>query len=360
MWLYLFLTIVVTVISFPINNNKRKQFLLRFGNNLIITRNIRYDICFFLVFMILAFFSAARYGIGVDYNGYLGHIKLIQNGNHHYMEIGFKTIVKFFQKYTKDAKIVISFCGIITVFFFVKAIWEQSDRIAESVFLFLSWGYYFLTYNTVRNYLALSIVLFAIKYLVQERKILFILWVLFASCFHKSALISIPIYCICNNHWKKYHYLIIIMITIVALFLRNPLRSLAFYFYPEYEGSVYDTGRVSYLNVLKGCFVIFICLLSYKNVENDRLNRLYFNLNVCSLCFYIGMYWVPEISRIGFYMNTTSIMLLPRVLNRLKNEKSCYLVKCFVYIISVCLLVLLCKNFYDDTIQLLPYKSWLF
>lgn len=316
--------------------------------------------CFIPVFIFLAFFAAIRDDCGCDYNSYVNHIISIQSGKLNYMEPGFQEVVRQFNKINDNPRLVIIFFGVLTTFFYLLAIWNQSTNKALSVFIFLSWGYYFMTYNTIRNYFALSFVLCTLPLLVKKKHLLFILLILFASLFHKSALFCIPAYYLANRlTLKRKHILPLVALTFVLLFLERYLRTYAFLLYSTYEGSDFDTGRISVLNILKAVLAIALYLLYRKRVRGDKLCKLYFNLNVFALILYTGVYWIPEISRLGFYLNASVIFLVPRILGRLspKNRKQ---LRILFYLGSALLFVLLLHQFSSETTRLLPYKTWLF
>ena len=316
---------------------------------------------FLFVFIILASFSSIRDGVGCDYDSYVNHIVKIQSGLPNYMEPGFQFLVRFLADYNDNPRIVIIVIGVLTCFFYLKSIWDQSSDKVMSVFLFLSWGLYFLAFNTVRNYFALAIVFYAIKHLLSNKNFLFILWVVIASFFHMSAIICIPLYYLGKKITLRKGYIpIIIGVIIILLLLQVPIRSLSFSIYPSYEGSDYDTGRISYFNILKAIFIIGLCLKFKQSVYNDPLCRFYFNLNVFALILYIGVYWLPEISRIGFYMNMTVIFLIPRLLKNIDSRKLRRQLSSIVVGVSLIIFILLLFQFSSETTRLLPYKTWLF
>ncbi|WP_447406701.1 EpsG family protein [Clostridium perfringens] len=330
------------------------------GNNERSRKLDRHRISFVVTFFILSTFSAIRDGVGCDYESYVLHILNIQSGNKSYMEEGFQKVVIWASKIDQNPRLVIIIFAILTCFFYIKAIWDQSTNRLFSVFIFLSWGYYFLTFNTIRNYFALAVVLYSIKFLDKNKYIKFIFFVIVASFFHKSALVCIPIYLLAKRKYSIKYVPFIILITVLAILLKEYLREFLFIFYPGYMGSAYDVGHVSYLNIIKAVLVIILCAINYKNIKNDSLSRFFFNLNVLSLVFYIGFYWTPEISRIGFYMNATSIFLIPRVIDNFKKIKSKTIVYSVVIVFSIILFFLLMNQFQEITTRLLPYKTWIF
>ncbi len=314
---------------------------------------------FWLVAGLLGFFSAVRYRIGIDYEAYEYHIDLIQKHVPHYMETGFQKLVLVLSEISAEPVFIIMIVGIATTWFFVSAVWEQSENICMGIFLFISWGYYFLTYNTIRNYFALALVLYAIRFIERDKKLAFIFTVLLAASIHKSALVCIPLYLLADLKWKKVYYLLLVSGTGFTLAAKKYIRKLVFLFYAQYESGIYDTGRISYMNIVRSLGVVFLCASFFNIIKKDRMNRMYFHLNLFSLAFYTGMYWVPEISRIGFYMNATSIFLLPRVLSDVSNREKRNVIKVILYAGSMVLFIALCSGFYGETIRILPYRTWL-
>lgn len=338
-----------------IQRKKRKRFWL-------------FDIGFWFTFSILAFVSAIRDDVGCDYYSYVRHIDVIQRGLDNYMEPGFQFVVRKLAEYDYNPRYPIILIGVLTCLFYVKSIWDQSTNRLLSVFLFLTWGLYFFTFNTIRNYFAIAIVFYGIKYLLSDKKfffindkIVFISLVLFAALFHFSILFSLPIYLLAYFiNLKKGHIPYIIIAIIIMLFMQIPLRSVAFYFYDSYEGGAFDTNRVSYLNIIKAIFIIGVCLKYKKIVYADRFLKFYFNLNVFAFMLYVGVYWLPEISRIGFCLNMTVMFLLPRLIHSIKERSSRDELTTMVVISSLVLFVLLLNGFYSESNRTLPYKSWLF
>lgn len=356
--MYLYTSILI--ISYLITRGTKaiEGYQLTYGpiKSRITIRSLGFLVCF----VFLAFFSAIRDGVGCDYNSYVRHILNIQAGNFSYMEIGFQKAVLLLEKVDTNPRFVIIVFGVLTCFFYLKAIWDQSDDVAFSVFIFLSWGYYFLTFNTLRNYFALAIVLFSIKYLISNQNLKFIIFVIFASLFHKSALVCIPLYYLAKLKFNKKHIFLFAGIIMVCLVGRGVISGVVYRIYPGYLNSLYDTGRISYLNILKALLVLAIGAFYYTSIEDDELGRFYFNLNTFSLVFYVGMYWLPEISRIGFYMNATTILLLPRLVNNIQDSKSRAAMRFVLAALSIVLFILLMVQFSAKTTRLLPYSSWLF
>ena len=354
MIIYICLITAVTICLFLINN-KRKIVTIKFSGLLQYRKHIN---GFWITFLTLSFFSAIRDGIGIDYESYIRHIQLIQNDQPSKMEIGFKALVKVMMRINDDPKIVIIVLSIVTVFFYCLAIWNQTDDYKDAVLIYLTWGIYFLSFNTIRTYLALALCLYSIKY-INTNKFKFIAIICLASMFHKSTLIAIPLYLIANIKWDELMYVISTIAIPVLLLSKSFIRKVVFYIYPYYEGTVYDSGRVSWANIIKGFFIVGIGIICYSYVKKDEMNRFYFKCNVLALVVYIGIYWLPEISRIGFLLNATSLFLIPNLIISVDSAEKRKTLKILLYSFSIIIFVLLCREYAKPTLRVLPYRTWL-
>lgn len=310
-------------------------------------------------FGILILFSALRDGIGIDYVVYIEQFYIINNDYPSYMEPGFKLLIHIVSLLSNNPRWVVIIMGLFTCVFYFIAIAKMSKNPPLALFIFMTWGYYFFTFNTVRNFFAYSLVLVSIIFLAKGKffKVVFI--ILLASMFHKSALTCIPLYLLSKFDFARKYLLLIIFGVMGGLLFQNEIRELFFIFYGGYEGSAYDTSRISYMNIVKELAILGMAVLFYKHVKNDEVNRICFNLNVFALIFYVGFYYTPEISRIGYYMNSTCIILIPRLLAEINNQKTRMILTSFLFLGSCVAFYLLMRGWYSETILLLPYKTWL-
>ncbi len=322
----------------------------------------------FAIYALLAGVSACRIAVGNDYWVYRDNFKLIYQSRIVASEFGFNAIVYGMQKlfgYDNYLPIFALF-SFVTVFFFVKALHDQAENYVFSLFLLLAGGYYFQSLNSVRYYLALAMALFAAKYVLRGEYLKFILWILAGAMFHKSILLVIPVYLVAillaKATLKVYHYALLGAAGLsVICFGKNLLRWIIFKIYPYYENSAFDNGSLSYANIAKTLAVLILCLLCYqKSLREDVMNRFYFFLQLCALMVFCCGSFMPESSRIGYYMSASQIFLLPRLIGGMENKKFRWF--CTVGVVG-CFLVfffLLLQNMYETDIRLLPYLNWIF
>ena len=96
------------------------------------------------------------------------------------------------------------------------------------------------------------------------------------------------------------------------------------------------------------------------SIRDDRRNRYYFYLNLAGLVLYTCGSFIPEVSRVAYYLIQSQIFLIPGVLWNAK--KGWFRNLCIVGVVAAYLLyfVMLLRGMYDVEIRLLPYLNWIF
>ncbi len=369
---YVFLTIITVGMAFCIDN---REYVPRYINgyhpagesNVCQRRQARNTVAEFGIFCLLTGVSACRIAVGNDYWVYRDNFKLIAQERHVSSELGFNLIVKWMQDlfgYDNYLPIFALF-SFLTVLFFVRALHDQGAQYAFSLFLLMTGGYYFNSLNSVRYYLALAIALYSMKYVLRGEYGKFVLWIVVGTAFHKSILLVIPVYLVAKllakARLKKWHYIVGALLVLSLIFGQEFYRRIIFHFYPFYENSAFDNGQLSYANIGKCLGTLALCALCYKSsLKENVINRFYFFLNVAGLAAFCCGSFVPEVSRVGYYMIISQAFLLPRLLADMK--KGWLRNVCYVGVIGAFLLyfVLLLRKMYAVDVRLLPYLNWIF
>lgn len=323
----------------------------------------------FAVFCLLTGVSACRIAVGNDYWVYKQNFSLISQERHVSSEIGFNAIVSFFQLLFEEGKAqylsIFAFFSVTTVFFFVKALCDQGSNFAFSLFLLLTGGYYFNSLNSVRYYFALALSLYAMKYVLRKEYGKFILCILPGALIHKSILLVIPVYliahCLAKAKLKRWHCIVGGAFLCSLIFCQKLYRELIFMFYPYYRDSAFDQGQLSWVNILKCLCVLALCVICYRSgLRGNVENRFYAVLNLFGLVVYCCGSFIPETSRVGYYMIISQVFLLPGLLHGIEKpwlRRLCY---CGVIGAFICYFAFLLKGMYATDIRLLPYRNWIF
>lgn len=315
------------------------------------------------VFLLLFAVSACRIAVGNDYWVYRDDFLLIEQGRHVSFEPGFILAVRILQSFLNHDQYLPVFAvfSFFTVLFFVRGMAELSEQFCFTAFLLMTGGYYFSSLNSVRYYLVLSIALFSIKYVLRGEWGKFILCIAAAAMFHKSVLVVIPLYFLASRNWKKWHMLLFAGGCGSLVLFQDFYRKIIFSFYPYYEGSMFDTGEMSFSNIGKCAAVLVLALLYYKDaVREDKNNRFYFYCNLGALALYVFGSFIPEVSRVGYYLNITNIFLIPGVIVKIPKKWQRILWTVLVVAAYLAYFALFLRRAYSTDIRLLPYRNWIF
>lgn len=369
---YIILTIVTLLLAFCVDNrdyvpghlNGRRSPGSFAGFRREQARNLVAEAA---IFCLLTGVSACRIAVGNDYWPYRFNFRLIAQERHVSSELGFNLIVKGMQDlfgYDNYLPIFALF-SFLTVLFFVLALHDQGSYYSFSLFLLMTGGYYFNSLNTVRYYLALAIALYSMKYVLRGEYGKFILWVVAGTAFHKSILLVIPVYLVARwlagTRLKKRHYVAGGILILSLVFGQDIYRAIIFRFYGFYENSAFDNGRLSYTNILKCVAVLILCGICYRrSLRENVVSRFYFFLNIAGLVAFCCGTFIPEVSRVAYYMIISQVFLIPRLLADVERTWLRRLMYVGVIGAFTAYFVFLLRGMYAVDVRLLPYLNWIF
>jgi len=151
---------------------------------------------FWLLVFLLIFISAIRWNVGTDWYSYTEFFRNIQNyverPETNMMERGFTYLNYWVAILNGNYTILLTVMAIGMIGLKAKVFYEH--RSIMMICLFLYFCYYMADIFGVRQYLAISITLFAVRYIETKRFIPFLICILLASSIHITAIIFIFAY----------------------------------------------------------------------------------------------------------------------------------------------------------------------
>lgn len=358
MVLYIAVAVITVFLGLLVNNHCVIQ------PNKVSRQQILNRLCLVSVFLLLFAVSACRLNVGNDYAKYVEFMHLIVCDSYVPTEFGFNWIVKLlyylsgFENYLS----VFAFFAFFTILIFLAAIYKQADSFAFSFFLFMAFGYYFQSFNTVRYYLALAIGVLVIPYVLRKEWAKFILLVLLGATLHKSLLVVIPLYMLASYAWKKWQLVLVALFCTTFFFMQDFYLKVVVFLYPTYEDTEYLTGGTSLVNIARCFGVLVLSLICYrKAVKDNRRNSFYFYCNLGALVMYTCCSFLPVISRIGYYLTITHIFFLPALLASIENVKIRRLFTVLVVAAGILYFaVFILMKAGAEGLRILPYETFMF
>ncbi|MCM1133954.1 MAG: EpsG family protein [Clostridium sp.] len=358
MILYIFVAALTVLLGLAVDNH------CRIRRNMVSRQQMLNGLCLLSVFLVLFAVSACRLNVGNDYAKYVEFMHLINCNAFVPTEFGFNQVVRILYGISgfENYLLVFAFFAFFTILLFLTAIYRQADSFAFSFFLFMAFGYYFQSFNTVRYYLALAIAVCAIPAVLRREWGKFLLLVLVGASLHKSILVVFPLYILASLPWKKWQLAIAAACCFTFFFMQDFYLKAVVFLYPTYEDTEYLTGGTSLINILRCLAVLIFSLMCYeKTVKNSRRNRFYFYCNLGALVMYVCCSFLPVISRIGYYLTITHIFFLPALLGGIENEKRRKLLTAGVVLAAVLYFgVFILMKAGNDGLRILPYETFMF
>ena len=313
----------------------------------------------------LSFFvvSAIRYDVGTDYfYRYAPEYINIGNGiDVTNVELGYKLIVKICLLITKDYAILFAVTSAIIIGLTFYTIFKESPYPALSVTIYFLTGFFFHSLNLMRQYLAISVLLFSYKYLIDKKYIAYIISVVIAVLLHSTSIVIVVAMLLCDR--EVFDLKKTIIVSIILLVFGNYIWKLIVDVivnhtrFAVYIGSKFDKSQLRVNDIILNAILYIIIYYLYKNTkEVGRKEKFYLNMQACSLFFMILASTMYLLFRISFYFGIFNIISIPYFLKKsdLKAKKK--------IIVLTVLMITLFANIYKTNIkanadEVRPYKT---
>ena len=149
----------------------------------------------FVIAATLIIVAGLRYRVGTDYMAYyrtrVTEWKTVWDYLIHFREPGIRLLSKLSTIILDDGATLIFICSVIIIGIYCLTIYRYSPMYLVSMLIFLFLGDWTGSFNGIRQYLAAAVVFAGHRYILKRRFVPYLLTVLLAVLFHKSAIIMI-------------------------------------------------------------------------------------------------------------------------------------------------------------------------
>ena len=209
---------------------------------------------------------------------------------------------------------------------------RHSSNFFMTVFLFIASGEYVQwTHNGMRQFIAVAMTFAATDLILRGKYLQYIAVVLFASTFHASALMMIPMYLVVRGPaWNYKTFLMILAVAVAATssdFLMNMVTDIMEN--TQYSGditSMLSTDGTNSIRVLVFSIPPLLSLLFLPRIRslNVPLINLCVNMSIASLGIYIVSMFTSGIyiGRLPVYCSLYNYMMLPWILERTFEKRT--------------------------------------
>lgn len=204
----------------------------------------------------------------------------------------------------------------------VLLFYKYSINYTFSIYLFFVSGTTIWMTNGIRQYMAVTLILYFADDIIKRKTIRFVIVVLIAYMIHSSAIFWIPVYFIINYEpWSK-KYILLSVLLIVALFVYSTSSLIDDTEFGYLRGDEFKVGVNPFRVIVMA--VPSIIALWKRNKLKEKLTPFYsicVNLSVITTgCYIVGMFTSGIIGRLPIYFQVFNYVLLPWLLKESFEE----------------------------------------
>ena len=275
----------------------------------------------FIILVVFIFFASTRYGIGKDYFEYIRDFKLRRNNK--ISEDYFFTLISRFSWFLDKSNFTFFLItSVITNSLFIFFLKKTSHLFFFSLFLYVSLWYYFMSWNLVRQYLAISFLLHFVTYVNDKRYLKSLIFFILCLFTHVSSIgpLLFVIYINLLKGFKSYFWFLIIPLFIIFYFydflISNfSLNGIKFSHYVFLSSKVNFTPfYLSIIALLPLLYLRFINKLKSPKVD------YYLKIVILGSIFLLFSTKSIYFTRIAFYFLVFQLVLIPNCIAQLKNK----------------------------------------
>lgn len=236
--------------------------------------------------------------------------------NYHY-EIGYRVFNKLVGTLSANPQVFLLACYIVIFGAASLLFYQNSKAPLLSFIIFLGLPFFTFCFSGLRQAIAVGVTMFSFLFIRDKKPLPFVLLVLLAATFHKSALIFLPAYPCFWIRTEKPVFMAASIVLLASVFLlREPLYAIAQIMFPFYK--INYTGAYSFLLFL---VAIYLAALVVQD-KNNAMEIGYRNLFYISCLIQIAATISNNAMRMGYYYMVYAALLLPEIIcgNRFQQE----------------------------------------
>ncbi|MDQ6423270.1 EpsG family protein [Paenibacillus sp. LHD-117] len=270
-------------------------------------------------------------------------------------DIAFNIFQMMLKQMTEDPQLMIFLTAFATNALIFVVFYQYARQIELSLYAYITTGAFIVSMNGIRQFLAAAMVFAATKALLEGKWKSFFAVVVFASFFHQSALIMLPIYFLVRRKAWTLTSMLMLSMAILVVVGFNYFSTALFAVIENTQYSEYQSFQEGGANVLRVIVYIVPVLIAF--LGREKLARIFpqsdiiVNLSLVGAVIMIisTQNWI--FARLGIYFTLYQLILLGWIV-KLFREKD----QRFVYIGLICCYFL--YFFYENVIILdIRYSS---
>lgn len=280
---------------------------------------IVYKLGVILTATILITVSGLRWNVGTDYGNYIFSYSrrkeewLISLLN--FDEPGIGILAKIGSFIYDDYVSMFFLVAVVTIGLCIWTISKYSNNFPFSILIYIFIGAWHNSFNGIRQYAAAAIIFAGHRYIYERKFFKYLLVILCAMLFHKTAVIMLPIYFIANRRINFKTILILIISVIVIRFSYDYLFGImSFLKGTDQSEYAYMQSNVNPLRIAVTFAPIFVALFIKAKIKMSKEVEFYLNLSLLNAILMFATSGSAYLARVGIYTELFLTLLYPRLL----------------------------------------------
>lgn len=214
-------------------------------------------------------------------------------------------------------------CALVYVSAIYRILSKYSDDILISILVYFVLGFFYFSLTGIRQNLAFACVLLSFPYLKDRKLIKFILLIVAAALFHKTAIVFLLAYPASSIKFKN----TIFVLYLVAMVLAITVGASFFDFLStlsldaRLDGYYEDSKTLNYSGLILQCGIVGVSYLLLSNKKNEQDISLLLHLGLLGIVFRAFSGHIAEAFRISMYFSFFDMLLLSKAIINIKKEE---------------------------------------
>lgn len=215
--------------------------------------------------------------------------------------------------------------GFVISFCVCKFIYRYCDDVTLGLTMYICLGLYTFMVQGLRQAIAMSICMLAVRYCIERKLLKFILMVLLASLFHQTAIVFCIVYFLYGLNLEMRTLLHVSILCIIMAFFSTKIIDIMNSFFGMKYGIAVESG--GFVAVAIYLIILILCGLLAGDNKKDLNYCFFFYLTLLGFSVYVVRYiGALAAERISFYFMIGQLISLPSTL-RSMDAKSKKLLK---------------------------------
>ena len=263
--------------------------------------------------------------------------------------LGYLTLNRISRLISPSFFFLIMIISVIIIYYYAKTIWDYSPYIWFSLLLFILVNYY-PSFFLLRQYLAMAIFLFSLKYIVQRELLKYAMCIMLAMSFHLTAIVVFPLYFLYEINFSKKNMAILLIGSILFIYFFREIGPYinrfstyyAHYFEIESEESAWRRA------IMKIYILIVYLFVMKRNSYDVGINRIIFYSMVLNVIINVAAMNIFGVFRLREYFSIADFIGVPIII---KNASSLGIIKKISSFILVLVYIVLLFISFDSFIN---------